>query len=753
MSEPNPDTSPLPLGKLETVKKVGMQTVRQNSQELPADHPGISADSKASCPVTGLSGKTMAQQQQQSEISLEEQVYGSGVDNMTKRMLDGIGNIVMITDFYGNIRYLNELGRHSLVFEESLYDGKIISIDHFMLEDVASVHSAYMNNFRSKLRYLSAHSEETSRRMAYDIFRMSKDRVIIVKRCDGTTFRAEIGLKVLEDPDGQDQLMVATVHDITQEVAFMAERQRLQDQKIKHLEQLQAKEQRLRESAEQQIRERNDTEDKEKLLYALLNHELRNPLQVILNCAELLSGDLEDAKENAASIDFAQSVDVLLSLTVSAELMSHLIDNAQQFSKIKDPNYVPAVHEFKPHYEFSRVCKLFEYVGTMEGKIVTHSIGFTPNERFLCPSLTGVVINLFANALKFTPSDKKVSVHFSAERVTEPDFDGVEFIVTDHGVGFSADLTAVMFDPFIDIKNPTQSKKKDAKDDLTALFGGSGLALYYCRQLLKAAGGSLRAESEPNVQTKFIGRMPWVAMESSPQIQQQQSTDDDATTDYEQQRGLKNRRPENLILPSDEAATRNRKKVPPSPADPAFLTETERSETSFSQGKPSKRKKKRVQYRKGPRRHILYIDDTVLNIRSTERVLRRLGHSCETASSGEQGIKLFMKIHNSLDLVLMDLSMPQMDGKEAAHHILEWCNENKVQAPPILAYSGTVTPLILQQVKAVGMVGLVSKGLDISTFAYTIDKHTVSSPLQGKTPKTHARTIASAIKREPLTRR
>jgi two-component system, cell cycle response regulator DivK len=64
---------------------------------------------------------------------------------------------------------------------------------------------------------------------------------------------------------------------------------------------------------------------------------------------------------------------------------------------------------------------------------------------------------------------------------------------------------------------------------------------------------------------------------------------------------------------------------------------------------------------------ILIIEDNELNLDMLVRRLERKGYEVVSAMDGENG--LFMAESESPDLILMDMSLPGMDGWEATRHI------------------------------------------------------------------------------------
>jgi signal transduction histidine kinase len=109
-----------------------------------------------------------------------------------------------------------------------------------------------------------------------------------------------------------------------------------------------------------------------------------------------------------------------------------------------------------------------------------------------------IVVNLLANAVRFTPPGGRVSV--SAVRETTE----VAVQVADTGVGIPADLVSKIFDPY---------------EQAHRGRGGSGVGLTVVRGLVEAHGGRVWAESEEGRGSRFTFTLP-IAMSvarSSPQ--------------------------------------------------------------------------------------------------------------------------------------------------------------------------------------------------------------------------------------------
>lgn len=105
--------------------------------------------------------------------------------------------------------------------------------------------------------------------------------------------------------------------------------------------------------------------------------------------------------------------------------------------------------------------------------------------------------------------------------------------------------------------------------------------------------------------------------------------------------------------------------------------------------------------------HVLVVEDEPSNRKVHEILLRGAGANVSLASSGEEALGLLQGQGAPVDLVLLDLQMPGMDGFEVARAI------RKMGSPlvdvPIVALSGNVMSKEPERVLAVGMNGFLSK--------------------------------------------
>jgi CheY-like chemotaxis protein len=106
--------------------------------------------------------------------------------------------------------------------------------------------------------------------------------------------------------------------------------------------------------------------------------------------------------------------------------------------------------------------------------------------------LRQVLVNLIANAIKFTDDGGKVVVS-AQSGLSDPASVEVYFSVRDTGIGIEPDKIEMIFDTFV-----------QADSSITRRYGGSGLGLTISRRLVEAMGGSFKVESVPGAGSTFV---------------------------------------------------------------------------------------------------------------------------------------------------------------------------------------------------------------------------------------------------------
>ena len=70
--------------------------------------------------------------------------------------------------------------------------------------------------------------------------------------------------------------------------------------------------------------------------------------------------------------------------------------------------------------------------------------------------------------------------------------------------------------------------------------------------------------------------------------------------------------------------------------------------------------------------NILLIDDAAVILEKSAQILRNEGYNVYTAKSGEEGLRMYQKHVDDIDLAIIDLVMPKINGKKVLEGILEF---------------------------------------------------------------------------------
>lgn len=226
---------------------------------------------------------------------------------------------------------------------------------------------------------------------------------------------------------------------------------------------------------------------------AMLSHELRTPMNVILGWLEILT--TEDVDDET----YKQALETLnRNARIQIQLINELLDVSRIINgkltvhpKFCDLGELAegALASVKPAAQ----AKHITYTLTTEGDLET----LADPERF-----QQILWNLLSNALKFTPQEGQIHVSAQGSR------DEIILSVQDTGAGIDKAFLPYVFDRF------RQEESSFAKH-----AGGLGLGLSIVRYLAEAHGGSITVQSEGKGKgAKFTLVMPRAGLRESLQV-------------------------------------------------------------------------------------------------------------------------------------------------------------------------------------------------------------------------------------------
>ncbi|KAG9848466.1 hypothetical protein KCU98_g8989, partial [Aureobasidium melanogenum] len=421
-------------------------------------------------------------------------------------------------------------------------------------------------------------------------------------------------------------------------------------------------------------------------------HELRNPLQGISSATEFLSETLEkldtltkgieiggstvkgahngttnghrneageNPKDSSNSTDvptveairdlIAYSRELVSNIAVCASHQALITNNVLDLSRLD-------AGKVEPSYDIVDLRALSkEAVGMMVSRARVKSINLrlanddAPPLYLKADStlMSQVLLNLIGNAVKFTPENGNIVVDIYSE---PPDQDGrVVFhgSVTDDGVGMTEAEQQRLFKRF------SQANKRVAQT-----YKGSGLGLSISKEIVKVLGGDMAVKSTAGVGSTFS----FTTMHDYP-------------------------------TESELASFREQGKT----GTTAVATDLEKFEMNNSASIPPTPKFKKI----------CVAEDNPINLRHLAKNLEVLGYDFVLCNNGKEALDNFTLPESDIDAVIIDMSMPIMDGLEATRLMREYekshpsTNSRRIRIP-IIALSGNAMKEQVEEAMAAG---------------------------------------------------
>lgn len=206
---------------------------------------------------------------------------------------------------------------------------------------------------------------------------------------------------------------------------------------------------------------------------ANMSHEIRTPLNAIVGFASLLI-ESDDKKERQDYVDIMQE---------NTELLLQLISDILDLSKIE----AGTLDFTMDHLDIKSFSEdIMRNYDIKEDKPVPVLLAPDLPEYYIYTDkkrLMQVITNFINNALKFT-NEGQIMLEYRHKAESNE----IEFAVTDTGMGIAPDKVDQVFDRFV---------------KLNSFSKGTGLGLSICRSIIEHLGGTIGAESEMGVGSRF----------------------------------------------------------------------------------------------------------------------------------------------------------------------------------------------------------------------------------------------------------
>ena len=373
-----------------------------------------------------------------------------------------------------------------------------------------------------------------------------------------------------------------------------------------------------------------------------MSHEIRTPVSGIIGLSEHLS----DCGLTEEQMEFADSIHE------SAKFLLTLINDVLDFSKMESG------HMDVESIPFS-LCKLVSDALTPL-RLQAKEKGLALNLNCNLPSdtlvlgdpwrLRQILTNLTGNSLKFTSQGQiDLNVQCFGQESTETVM--VQFVIHDSGVGISEEAMKPLFKPF-----------SQADSSTARLYGGTGLGLVICQQLVELMGGHITLQSDPGEGTIATCNIPFLRYHgpTSGLLTKTSLPHRAQSSDKVERTAM---RPESSRDPSHETLERksNRSSIP--------------STASTTEG------------------HILLVEDNPINRKVIALAIKKLGYEVSVVCDGQEALDYLCKqsMQPRPNAVLMDCMMPVVDGYEATRKIREDNDmfDEHVRALPIIALTAS----------------------------------------------------------------
>ncbi|CAB9511876.1 Hybrid signal transduction histidine kinase K [Seminavis robusta] len=414
-----------------------------------------------------------------------------------------------------------------------------------------------------------------------------------------------------------------------------------------------------------------------------LSHELRTPLQGIMGMTSMM---LEESRLTEST---AESLTVVMT---SARLLLTLINNMLDVRKCD----CAMMDEFvlNPLLLESALTSAIDFCRPFAGISGVNLTLKLQDDQSLLRVLSNelrfqqVMINLISNAIKYSQAGASVTVHvgvstvqqaeetaknsltsgspqeeFASMPVSQRESIKVTIVhVSDSGAGIPEEQRGKMFGRFSQLKTSPTNMIGGSEAGQPS---GTGLGLNLCLKFVKKMNGTVWVNNNPDRGSTFSFYLP-VALNDVA-----------------------------LATPLDH--------LPKQPVSPK--SQGSFDETMFQ---------------------VLVVDDTIINLKVLERMLRRVGvGKVKTASSGEKALELLES--ENFNLVFTDLQMPHMDGIELTHEIFARYKENT--RPIVVGLTAEVSESADQKCSDAGMIETLHKPITASQMKDFFD-HLMSQPMR-----------------------
>ncbi|KAF8247618.1 hypothetical protein K440DRAFT_601007 [Wilcoxina mikolae CBS 423.85] len=440
----------------------------------------------------------------------------------------------------------------------------------------------------------------------------------------------------------------------------------------------------------------------------IFSHELLNPFSATLQCADSILTSLTNFQNTGKKVEVDELIDSAQTILVCVQHQKRIIDDVLTLSKLESLALTVVPVSVRLHESVAQMIKIFQselLAKRIRTKFIIEDSYKTLQVDWVMadPSrFSQVLVNLLTNAIKFSSpmstekreiivrlaaSKERPRVHGNVEYQTfepppENKQEGAQCNGADWGTGEPLYIQATVEDTGIGISKKWQAKlfqrfEQVPKTHVT--YGGSGLGLFICRRLCRIQGGEIGVWSE--------GKGSQFAFFIKVYRSEHPGTDESAF-------GLTN---------LNKFGTDSSTSTP---------TVVNIGDLGSAAAKPAPLVEKPTAYR------VLIVEDNLINQEVLRRQLKNEGCVTHVANNGQQALDFVRSSSfgsasgegEHLDIILMDMEMPVMDGCTATRKIRELEKSGVlVKHVPIMGISANARPEQVAMMTEAGMDDAIPK--------------------------------------------
>ena len=244
------------------------------------------------------------------------------------------------------------------------------------------------------------------------------------------------------------------------------------------------------------ILKQNHLSEMKKDFVSNMTHELKTPVAGISIAGQMLSDEnfittLEQTGSLSKSASFNR---ITRTIADETKRLQFLIDKVLQMSLMEDERQILKIKKLDANDLLLKVAQIFDiqvekYGGVLKVELeAAESMVYVDEMHF-----TNVIFNLMENAVKYRKSDIPLQLVARTENVDN----NICISIQDNGIGIKKENLKRIFDRFYRVHT---GNVHDVK--------GFGVGLAYVKKIVEKLDGTIKAESELNVGTKFIISLP-----------------------------------------------------------------------------------------------------------------------------------------------------------------------------------------------------------------------------------------------------